>query len=96
MDGKIVKAGWGGSGGYTITVQSLDGEYRFSYCHCSPEFIVSIGQTVQKGEIIGKVGPKYVYGILNNPYKDNNGKPTNRSYYRMPLSFFNKNEWRIN
>lgn len=72
-------AGWGGSGGYTITIKSIDGIYRYSYCHCSPEFIVVIGQKVKKGEIIGKVGPKNVYGITNNPYKDKNGNPTNGS-----------------
>lgn len=77
MDGEVVSIGWGGGGGYTITIKSLDGEYRFSYCHSSPEFIVSVGQQVKKGEIIGKVGPKNVYGITNNPYKDSNGNPTN-------------------
>lgn len=77
MDGEITSVGWGGSGGYTISVKSSDGVYRFSYCHCSPEFIVSVGQTVKKGEIIGKVGPKNVYGVTNNPYKDSNGNPTN-------------------
>lgn len=77
MDGEIVSVGWGGSGGYTITIKSLDEVYRFSYCHCSPEFVVSKGQQVKKGEIIGKVGPKNVYGITNNPYKDKEGNPTN-------------------
>lgn len=77
MDGEIVSIGWGGSAGYTIVVKSTDSVYRFSYSHCSPEFIVSVGQKVKKGEVIGKVGPKNVYGVTNNPYKDSNGKPTN-------------------
>ena len=77
MDGEIKAVGWGGAGGYTITVESTDERYRFSYSHTSPEFIVSVGQKVKKGEIIGKVGPKYVYGVTNNPYKDSNGNPTN-------------------
>lgn len=77
MDGKIVSTGWGGGGGYTITIKSLDGEYRFSYLHCSPEFIVNVGEKVKKGQVIGKVGSKNVYGIENNPYKDSNGNPTN-------------------
>lgn len=77
MDGEIVSTGWGGASGYAITIKSNDNQYRFSYYHCSPEFIVSIGETVKKGQVIGKVGPKNVYGITNNPYKDNNGNPTN-------------------
>ena len=77
MDGEVKSLGWGGAGGYTITIESLDGIYRFSYCHSSPEFIVSVGQQVKKGEIIGKVGPKNVYGVTGNPYKDGNGNPTN-------------------
>ena len=77
MDGEVVSTGWGGASGYTITIKSIDGKFRFSYCHSSPEYIVSVGQKVKKGEIIGKVGPLHVYGITNNPYKDSNGKPTN-------------------
>ena len=76
-DGKITFTQFLGAGGYTITIKSTDGTYRFSYCHSSPEFIVSVGQQVKKGEIIGKVGPKNVYGVTNNPYKDSNGNPTN-------------------
>ena len=77
MDGTVTATGWGGANGFTITIKSDDGKYRFSYCHCSPEFIVSPGKKVKKGEVIGKVGPKYVYGVTNNPYKDSSGKPTN-------------------
>ena len=29
------------------------------------------------GQVIGTVGPKNVYNIKNNPYKDENGNPTN-------------------
>ena len=42
---------------------------------------------VNKGEIVAKVGPKNVYGVPNNPYKDSNGNPTNRSYYRTSFTF---------
>ena len=75
MDGKVTKASWGGSGGYTITIVS--GEYTYSYCHCSPEFKVQVGDEVKKGQIIGTVGPKNVYGVPGNPYKDSDGNPTN-------------------
>lgn len=77
MDGEVIATGWGGGNGYTISIKSTDGKYVFSYCHSSPEFIVSVGQQVLKGEIIGKVGPKNVYGIANNPYADSDGNPTN-------------------
>lgn len=77
MDGTVTKTSWGGAGGYTITIQSEDGVYEFSYCHVSPEFIVNPGQKVMQGEVIGTVGPKYVDGPKNNPYKDSTGKTTN-------------------
>lgn len=74
-DGKVIKTAWGGAGGYTITIES--GEYSFSYCHSDPNFIIKVGDDVKKGQVIGKVGPKNVYNVPNNPYKDSNGKPTN-------------------
>ena len=87
MDAEVISIGWWGSAGYTIKLKSIDGEYNFSYYHVSPEYIVSKGQKVKKGEIIGKVGPLNVYGVENNPYRDSQGRPTNRSYNRLPLSF---------
>lgn len=88
MDGEIVSVGWGGANGYMITVKSTDNVYRFSYCHASPEFIVGVGQSVKKGEVIGKVGPTNVYGVPNNPYKDLNGNPTNRCHNWLSLPFY--------
>ena len=35
------------------------------------------GQFIDKGVQIGNVGPKNVYGVPNNPYKDSSGNPTN-------------------
>ena len=75
MDGKVTRTSWGGAGGYTITIES--GEYSFSYCHSAPNFIVKVGDEVRKGQVIGKVGPKNVYGVPGNPYKDSQGNPTN-------------------
>lgn len=74
-DGKVTKTGWNGAGGFTIVITS--GEYVFSYSHSDPEFIVKEDDEVKKGQVIGKVGPKNVYGIEGNPYVDENGKPTN-------------------
>lgn len=73
--GKVTYTGFNGAGGYTITIKN--DEFSASYCHVSPDFIVFVGQIINKGEIIGAVGPKNVYGVYNNPYKDKNGNPTN-------------------
>lgn len=62
-------------GGYTIVVQN--GSFSISYCHVSPNFIVHKGDFIKSSQIISQVGPKNIYGILNNPYKDTNGNPTN-------------------
>ena len=74
-DGEITFCSFLGAGGYTITL-SFD-NYKVTYCHVSPNFIVSVGDFVKQGQVIGYVGPKYVYGVPGNPYFDNSGKPTN-------------------
>ena len=60
-DGEITFCKFLGAGGYTITL-SFD-NFRVSYCHCDPNFIVSVGDKVRQGQIIGYVGPKNVYGV---------------------------------
>ena len=66
------------AGGYTVVLKLTNHpDISVSYCHVSPIFLVKRNQEVKRGELIAKVGPKYVYGINNNPYKDANGKPTN-------------------
>lgn len=87
MNGEITSIGWWGSAGYTIKAESIDGTYTFCYYHVSPEYIVTKGKKIKKGEIIGNVGPLNVYGVKDNPYRDNQGRPTNRSNYRLSLSF---------
>jgi septal ring factor EnvC (AmiA/AmiB activator) len=67
-DGIVIFTGFNGAGGYTVTIE--ENNYKISYCHVSPFFIVHIGQKVYKGNVIAYVGPKNVYGVLNNPYKD--------------------------
>lgn len=65
-DGTISFLGFLGGGGYTITLtdsNTTSGEIKYSYCHSNPLFMVSLGQSVVKGQIIGKVGPKYVDGV---------------------------------
>ena len=73
--GTVTFLGFSGAGGYTITIKG--DTFTASYCHVSPEFQVYLGQKIKKGQTIGKVGPRNVYGVPNNPYKDSNGNPTN-------------------
>lgn len=87
-DATIIFASWGAGGGYTITGESLNfPEIKFSYCHCSPIFLVNKGDMVKKGNLIATVGPKNVYGIQNNQYKDSNGLPTNGATTGCHLHF---------
>ena len=74
-EGIITYTGFLGGGGYTITISKDN--MKISYCHVSPNYIVEVGQTVKIGQIIGNVGPKYVYGVKGNNYHDSSGKPTN-------------------
>lgn len=49
-DGEITFRQFLGAGGYTITL-SFD-NYRVSYCHCDPNFIVSVGDKIKQGQVI--------------------------------------------
>lgn len=49
-DGEITFRSFLGAGGYTITI-SFD-DFKVSYCHVSPNFIVSVGDFVKEGQII--------------------------------------------
>lgn len=99
-DGEITFRQFLGAGGYTITL-SFD-NIRVTYCHCDPNFIVEVGDKVKQGQVIGFVGPKYVYGVKGNQYMDSNGIPTNGATtgphlhlgirldgkYQNPLNYF--------
>lgn len=74
-DGIVTFASWGAGGGYTIVVENNN--IKVSYCHVSPNFIIHKNDSIKAGSIISNVGPKNVYGIQNNPYKDSSGNPTN-------------------
>ena len=84
--GKITFTGFLGGGGYTITL--TNGSMQFTYCHVSPTYIVQTGDMVSQGQIIGFVGPKNVYGVKGNTYKDSNGNPTNGATTRTSLTFW--------
>lgn len=77
ISGTVTFLGFSGAGGYTITVVSDEEDYTVSFCHISPNFKVSVGDYVLKGMNIADVGPKNVYGVKNNPYRDSSGNPTN-------------------
>ena len=49
-DGTITFRSFLGAGGYTITL-SFD-NYKVTYCHVSPNFIVSVGDFVKQGQVI--------------------------------------------
>lgn len=99
-DGEITFTQFLGAGGYTITL-SFD-NFRVTYCHCSPNYIVKVGDFVKQGQVIGYVGPKNVYGVKGNIYFDSAGNPTNGATtgphlhlgiridgnYQNPLNFF--------
>ena len=75
FSGQVTYAGFSGAGGYSITVTFKD--YQASYCHVSPNYLHKLGDYIRENDIIAKVGPKNVYNVKNNPYKDSNGQPTN-------------------
>lgn len=84
-DGNITYTGFLGGGGYTITLSS--GNMKITYCHVSPNFLVKVGDSVTRGQIIGQVGPKYVYGVKGNTYADEQGRPTNGATTGCHLHF---------
>ena len=49
-DGEITFCQFLGAGGFTITL-SFD-NYKVSYCHCDPNFIVKVGDTIKQGQVI--------------------------------------------
>ena len=75
FSGKVTYTGFYGANGYTVSIS--DGYYSANYSHVSPYFLVYVGQFVNSGDIIATVGPKNVYGVPNNPYRDSSGNPTN-------------------
>ena len=49
-DGEITFCQFLGAGGYTITL-SFD-NFKVSYCHCDPNFIVQVGDKIKQGQVI--------------------------------------------
>lgn len=74
-DSIVTYIGFNGSAGYSIHLKSNN--LDFYYHHVDPNYMINVNDIVKAGQVIGKVGPKNVYNIKNNPYKDSNGNPTN-------------------
>lgn len=93
FSGEVTYIGFYGANGYTIRIS--DGLYTANYSHVSPYFLVYLGQNITKGDMIATVGPKHVYDVPNNPYKDSNRKSNKWRYYRSSSSFFTVFQWQI-
>lgn len=72
LSGIVTFTGFKGAGGYTITITS--NEFNISYCHVSPNYIIKVNDYISQNDHIGYVGPKNVYNVPNNPYKDSSRK----------------------
>lgn len=72
---KSLLHGFNGAGGFTLTVKNEN--FTASYCHVSPNFLYKVGDYITSKSIVAYVGPKNVYNVIGNPYKDSNGNPTN-------------------
>ena len=70
--------GFYGADGYSIIIENTSENLQIIYGHVSPDFIVSVNQTVKETEKIGTVGPKYVESSENTKYYEN-GVKTNGS-----------------
>lgn len=75
IEGYIVYTGFKGAGGHTIIIKN--DEVEVSYCHVDSKYYPVLNSYVLKGQAIGKVGPKNIYDVIDNPYKDKKGNPTN-------------------
>lgn len=72
LGGIVTFTGFKGAGGYTITIKN--NEFDISYCHVSPNFLVTENDIIEPNTIIALVGPKYIPNIVGNPYHDSTRK----------------------
>ncbi|MBE5821406.1 MAG: M23 family metallopeptidase [Clostridiales bacterium] len=85
MDGIVIMSKFNGANGFSIIVQN--GNMQAIYAHVHDKYLPALNTKVKKGQVIGKVGPKNVYNVPNNPYKDSNGNPTNGTTTGAHLHF---------
>lgn len=64
-DGVVSSIGFSSSYGHNVIIKYNNG-YKSLYGHCSPEYIVRVGQSVKARQEVAYVGPKYLpNGKLN-------------------------------
>ena len=67
-NGIVEFIGFNGAYGYSIIIKNNN--LQILYAHVSPNYIVSINDTVFSNQPIGNVGPKYIEDFPNNIYYD--------------------------
>lgn len=85
FSGTVTYIGFSGANGFSIRISN--NFFEATYSHLSPHFMVYLGQEILIGDLIAVVGPKNIYGVPNNPYKDSSGNPTNGSTTGPHLHF---------
>lgn len=75
-DGIVSFTGWNGANGYTVIITHSN-NIKSIYGHVSPNFLVAVGDNVKKGQLIAKIGSKYVTKTNQTTYTDKTGKYTN-------------------
>ncbi len=65
-DGYIIYSSFLETGYGNSIIISHSNNYKTLYCHLSEDFIVSQGQFVRQGELIGYVGPRYLSNGIQN------------------------------
>lgn len=94
-DGVVTYAGWNGANGYTVIID-YENSIVSTYGHVNPNFLVSKGSIVKQGDVVAKVGPKYVSKTNYTSYTDSSGKCTNGATTGAHLHFaISKNGKRI-
>lgn len=85
LDGTVTYAGWYGANGYSIVITHSE-TFKSIYGHISPDFLVSVGDVVKRGDKIAKVGPKYIPKKSYTTYQDSSGKYTNGATTRSTFT----------
>lgn len=81
--------------GYAVSIDYGNGITSI-YGHVSPNLLVKKGDTVVQGQVVAKVGPKYVEEKSYTTYKDSSRKVHKWSYNRASSSFCNFKRWKKN